>query len=578
MAQAQAYSPTDATPYQAYQPPEPPPAPPPTQLTQQQPYQFTGAPTTHLGAAAGLLDNIFRGYMRGKEEGQAKRVMQMKAKSDNLRNSYDQDARLWLQMKASGVDPNSPEFKQATSAAQGSWDAMQEWIGQHVNPQDDGTKKKKGKKTDPPSDPLTDLRSQDPAVKAKALYQLQQKMGPPVMWQVKNLSTPEAQAARKAQQTNAQAAELGAGNNLTREQTEKQRNDILAIPEDKRTDAQKQQLKSAEDILTPPAKATTEYEQTRAMIARKVAEDPSYVMTDSEKAVLAGGKPTYPKPPGSSNLKEGSFGAALQTKYGDHPSFDEYLKARREWATSSHFSGGGAGASEDKAYNKWHGYYKEHYPAMGEDEWDTLARRKIEGSGQMIAGQIGSDAATEPQKFDSDVIASAIDNLRKMPQYSGQSPLAQNLDQALSNLVGLGDSGYQYHDHSWFQQSEHQASDGKYAGDVDESQLKALDRDLQTQVRVILSKQTGIPQDQKRAAQQRMAPLFGPAAAQGSGTSPASPPAAAAATAAPASSPAPSGNALPPAARAHLKAGTVTTFGNGQQWTLDEHGQPKQVK
>ena len=54
--------------------------------------------------------------------------------------------------------------------------------------------------------------------------------------------------------------------------------------------------------------------------------------------------------------------------------------------------------------------------------------------------------------------------------------------------------------------------------------------------------------------------------------------AAAAATAAPASSPAPSGNALPPAARAHLKAGTVTTFGNGQQWTLDEHGQPKQVK
>ena len=89
--------------------------------------------------------------------------------------------------------------------------------------------------------------------------------------------------------------------------------------------------------------------------------------------------------------------------------------------------------------------------------------------------------------------------------------------------------------------TEHQATNGKYAGDVTEDQLKALDRDLQTQVRVILSKQTGIPQDQKRAAQQRMGPLFGPAA-QGSGNSPASPPAPAAATTPPASSPAAGGN------------------------------------
>src|ERR1700691_1143727 len=123
MAQAQAYNPTDATPYQAYQPPEPPPAPPPTQLTQQQPYQFTGAPTTHLGAAAGLLDNIFRGYMRGKEEGQAKQVMQMRAKSNNLRNTYTQDASLLYQMAQNGVDPTSAEYKQAVSAVQGSWGA-----------------------------------------------------------------------------------------------------------------------------------------------------------------------------------------------------------------------------------------------------------------------------------------------------------------------------------------------------------------------------------------------------------------------------------------------------------------------
>ena len=423
----QAYSPTETTPYQAYQPPEVAPAPPPTQVAQQPGFQFNGSPTTHLGAAAGLLDNIFRGYMRGKEEGEAKKIMQMKAKSDNLRNSYNQDASLLYQMAQSGVDQNSDEYKQAVSAVQGSWGALQDWTSQHVIGQDDGTKKKKPKKGEQPSDPLTDLRSNDPQVKAKALFQLQQKMGPPVMWQVKQLQTPEAVAARKAQATSAQAAELGAGNRLTTEQAEKQRNDILAIPEDQRTDAQKAQLKSAEEILTPPAKATTEFEQTRASIARKVAEDPNYVLTDSEKNILGGGKPTYPKPPGSAAaLKPGTFGYALTQKYGPTPTFEQYMESRREEAKARHVSGG-AGSSEDKAYQKWHGYYKEHYPDMGEDEWDTLARRKIEGSGQMVAGQIGTDAATQPKQFDSDVIASAIDNLRKMPQYSGNSPLGTEL-------------------------------------------------------------------------------------------------------------------------------------------------------
>jgi hypothetical protein len=37
-------------------------------------------------------------------------------------------------------------------------------------------------------------------------------------------------------------------------------------------------------------------------------------------------------------------------------------------------------------------------------------------------------------------------------------------------------------------------------------------------------------------------------------------------------------NDLPDAARGQLKKGFVTTFGNGQQWTLDANGQPKQVK
>jgi hypothetical protein len=35
---------------------------------------------------------------------------------------------------------------------------------------------------------------------------------------------------------------------------------------------------------------------------------------------------------------------------------------------------------------------------------------------------------------------------------------------------------------------------------------------------------------------------------------------------------------LPPEAAAKLKKGQVTTFGNGQQWTIDQNGQPQRVK
>jgi hypothetical protein len=38
------------------------------------------------------------------------------------------------------------------------------------------------------------------------------------------------------------------------------------------------------------------------------------------------------------------------------------------------------------------------------------------------------------------------------------------------------------------------------------------------------------------------------------------------------------GGGLPPEAAAKLKQGVITTFGNGQKWTLDQNGQPKKVQ
>ena len=197
MPAPQSYNPTAEQPYQAYEPPQPlPVAPSPVAGPGQQPYQFTGAPTTHMGAVAGVLDNLFRGYMKGKESAEIKKVSDIATKTKNLQSSYNQDAERLYQMAQAGVSPDSDEYKQALSAVQGSWGALNDWVGQHVNGEDSGKKKSKSKTAqNQQGNLMEDLKSTDPNVKARALYQLQQKVGPPVLWQVKQLQTPGAQTS-----------------------------------------------------------------------------------------------------------------------------------------------------------------------------------------------------------------------------------------------------------------------------------------------------------------------------------------------------------------------------------------------
>ncbi len=79
-----------------------------------------------------MLDNVLRGYMQGKAMGEAKKALQFKKKADDFNASYTADAdRLWTvaqkQIAENGkVDPNSDEYKQALSAVQGSWGALQD--------------------------------------------------------------------------------------------------------------------------------------------------------------------------------------------------------------------------------------------------------------------------------------------------------------------------------------------------------------------------------------------------------------------------------------------------------------------
>lgn len=217
-----AYNPTAEQPYQAYQPPPIAPPPPSPVAPANPPFQFTGAPNTKLGNIAGSLDNLFRGYMQGKAQRAANITQQFQAKSDNLRASYEQDAQRLFALSQAGTDPSSDEYKMAVSAVNGSWGALRDWREKIVNGPDGDKPKKSKKKTDqsaqqPPNPQqqlqqvMQDLQSPDPQVKAAAALKIQQKLGAPVMWQVKQFYTPEAIAARQTQQQAAQNQQTESG-------------------------------------------------------------------------------------------------------------------------------------------------------------------------------------------------------------------------------------------------------------------------------------------------------------------------------------------------------------------------------
>lgn len=519
----QQYDPTSQQPYQAFQAPEVAPPPPPKSFEQQPGYQFTGAPTTKLGAIAGVLDNIFRGYMRGKQEAGVYQAMKMKAKTDNLQNSYNQDAKLLYDMAQAGVDPNSAEFKQAVSAVQGSWGALQDWIGQHVNGDETKSKKKSKGKTVDQQQPqqqginMADLQSPDPEVRARALYQMRQKMGPPVLWQVQQFYTPEAKQFRQARQQAVDVTTKQLSHESSVADAQAVIDNLRKKPESQWNDQERQQYQMANDLVNPP-KLGEEALRSADELLRKASADPGYKFSDHDREMLrAAGYSIDPK----KTTHVTARGEIIQSdEYGN---FEIVRGPEKEYDPAwMHRAPGGGASGADKNYQKWRAYYKEHYPDMPDQDVDAMARRKVEGSSQIGAGETAHNAITEPKQFDNDVLSLAIDNLRRMPKYSDpKTTKFPNLDDALANIVGQGDDGYQYHGRKDLGQPD---KGGKYSGAVTEDQLKELERDLQVQIRTVMTSQKlqGMSREERRAALNRMMPLFGPAA-QGSATPPASP-------------------------------------------------------
>ena len=172
------------------------PSPLPTQMP-----EINGA-VKKSGAIATIADGILRGFMQGRAYHQAAQVMKLKKKTDDLQNSYNQDAvRLYQLTQAGYNDPNATddqkkEWAAAKSSVDGSWGALMDFYGQHVQPQE-GTKKSKGKKIE--GGIIQALTGGDPMQQSQAWYQVSKQAGPPVYGQIAMLNTPQAQQTRANQ-------------------------------------------------------------------------------------------------------------------------------------------------------------------------------------------------------------------------------------------------------------------------------------------------------------------------------------------------------------------------------------------
>lgn len=232
-------------------------------VSEQQPVQNLGA-TSHAGGLAYLADQVLRGAMKGYDAAQAHKADQFNKKLAAQQAIYNDQAKQLHDMAVAGVDPNSDEFKQAKNRVLTSWQATMQTIGQRIPQPKQSKKSQQGQSSDTDQSNLLQRvmnHKNDPQDALQAVYQGAVSTGPPVFHQIAPYLTPQYQAQKKqGAQTAATAAtgqNLAAQNQVSTQQAMADRDEILRIPEDKRTPDQKQKLQSAEDVLTPMAKPST---------------------------------------------------------------------------------------------------------------------------------------------------------------------------------------------------------------------------------------------------------------------------------------------------------------------------------
>lgn len=534
MAEAQQYDPTATQPYQpvaAPEIPQPMPSPLPTNTP-----EVNGA-VKPSGAIATISDGILRGIMQGRAMADMSKAMKTKAKFDNLYSSYNQDAQRLMQMQQAGVDPSTPEFKTAYSAVQGSWGAIMDEYGRHLEP-DQGTKKQ-GKAKKAEQTLLGMFQSQDPLQMSQAWYKVARQAGPPVFSQLAIGNTPTARAQRAATQQTAQNQATAAGVQTQTVQHQQAVADAQAkidelnrTPQSQWTPAMHQQYDQARQIVSPVVATKPGDEAQLAVdeLVRRKMEHPDYEFTEGDKEIFrAAGYPIE----GKSKIHITKTGEIVREN--DDGTFETLRGTQPEYLPKGRGGAGGSSEPQDKKLTQWKAYFHKQYPQLDDDQVTLLAQRKVEGESQHVATEVHSDAIAEPRQFDNEVLTAAISRLRALPKYSDkevngqQNSMSMNFDDVLANIVGRDDYGYAYN-----ASLANPRKDGAYSGNVSKEQLQQMDRDLQQQIRAVLDDpKNELTPNEKRAAMARMRPLFGPAAApKGSGSPPGSPPGPAATAAA----------------------------------------------
>src|SRR5579872_352599 len=258
------YDPTSATPYVSPTAPTQPEvtAPPPPPLTDTsgpntggRPPVFGGGARGTAGSIAYLGDSILRGAMRGRERAQQMQVIKAKRLMDGFTYAKQQaDSQILdmvqkpemqeaLQKRQAILKSKTPEdtssltdsdkkllaqFDQAHAASDSAWQGLNQMRNQYLFG-GQGKGKGKGKKSQEAEDPATMAMSSDPKVKLQGIAMIQQRLGNPINYQVKDL------LSKITQQQPALAHQQ------TLDKLQAQFDTLNAIPEDKLTPEQKSQ-------------------------------------------------------------------------------------------------------------------------------------------------------------------------------------------------------------------------------------------------------------------------------------------------------------------------------------------------
>jgi len=193
-ANPEAYNPLAAQPYSA------PVANPVTPLPQPNlgPDPQANGAVTHAGAAAYGIDQVLRGFMRGRAQAQAINAIQLQKQSTGLQQNLDAASREYYALSQAGTDPNSQQMQDAKSRVDAAWQSNMDFMKQHVAGEQ--IDKKTGQLKPQSGSILSRLtQSQDPAAQSVAAYQAAQKLGPPVYHQTAAFQTPQYQAYARTQ-------------------------------------------------------------------------------------------------------------------------------------------------------------------------------------------------------------------------------------------------------------------------------------------------------------------------------------------------------------------------------------------